>query len=113
MTKSPRKNVPDVGIELGAACMPSELASDRATAPGRVKGKRSQKYTSILFKSICKTEHFEANCMETGYLLLKLLRFYVFKIAAKGYRRFEINMKVQNYEIYFSETYIHSYFWQL
>ena len=34
MTKSPRKNVPEVGIELGAACMPSELASDRATAPG-------------------------------------------------------------------------------
>ena len=37
MTKSPRKNVPDVGIELGAACMPSELASNRATAPGAVK----------------------------------------------------------------------------
>ena len=34
MTKSPRKNVPDVGIELGVACMPSELASDRPTAPG-------------------------------------------------------------------------------
>ena len=34
MTKSPQKNVPDVGIELGAACMPSELDSDRATAPG-------------------------------------------------------------------------------
>ena len=34
MTKSPRKNMPDVGIELGAACMPSELPSDRATAPG-------------------------------------------------------------------------------
>ena len=29
MTKSPWKNVPDVGIELGAACMPSELTSDR------------------------------------------------------------------------------------
>ena len=29
-----RKNVPDVGIELRAACMPSELASDWATAPG-------------------------------------------------------------------------------
>ena len=29
MTKSPRKNVPDVGIKLGAACMPSELASER------------------------------------------------------------------------------------
>ena len=24
----------DVGIELGAACMPSEHASDQATAPG-------------------------------------------------------------------------------
>ena len=36
MTKSPRKNVPDVGIELGAACMPSEHAFDRATAPGQV-----------------------------------------------------------------------------
>ena len=35
MTKSPRKNVPDMGIELGAACMPSEHASDRTTAPGR------------------------------------------------------------------------------
>ena len=34
MTKSPRKNVPDVGIGLGAACMPSEHASDRATVPG-------------------------------------------------------------------------------
>ena len=34
MTKSPQKKVPDVGIELGADCMPSELASDRATAPG-------------------------------------------------------------------------------
>ena len=37
MTKSPRKNVPDVGIELGAACMPSGLASDRATVPGRLQ----------------------------------------------------------------------------
>ena len=40
MTKSPWKNVPDMGIELGAACMPSEHASDRATAPGKKKKKR-------------------------------------------------------------------------
>ena len=33
MTKSQQKNVPEVGIELGAACMPSGLASDLATAP--------------------------------------------------------------------------------
>ena len=36
MTKSPRKNVSDVGVELGAACMPSGHASDRDTAPGRL-----------------------------------------------------------------------------
>ena len=36
MTKSPRMNVPDVGIKLGAACMPSGHASDRATAPSNV-----------------------------------------------------------------------------
>ena len=34
MAKSPRKKVPDVGIELGAACIRSGHASDRATAPG-------------------------------------------------------------------------------
>ena len=30
MTMSPLKNVPDVGVELGAACMPSGHASDQA-----------------------------------------------------------------------------------
>ena len=39
MTKSPRKNVPDVGIELRATCMPSGHASDRATVPGLCTGK--------------------------------------------------------------------------
>ena len=34
MTKSPRKNVQDVGIELGAAWLPSELTSNRAITPG-------------------------------------------------------------------------------
>ena len=42
MTKSQQKNVPDIGIELGAACMPSELASDRATAPGTNRGVSQQ-----------------------------------------------------------------------
>ena len=32
MTKSPRKNVPDAGIELKAACIASRHASDRATS---------------------------------------------------------------------------------
>ena len=34
--------------------------------------------------------------MEIGYLLLKILRFYVFKMAASGGRHFENNMKVEN-----------------
>ena len=29
---------------------------------------------------------------------MKILRFYIFKMAASGGRHFEINMKVQNYE---------------
>ena len=34
MIKSQRKNVPDIGIELGAAYMPSGHTSDQATVPG-------------------------------------------------------------------------------
>ena len=33
MKKSFRKNVPDVGVDLGSACIPSGLATDRATMP--------------------------------------------------------------------------------
>ena len=67
MTKSPRKNVPDVGIELGAACMPSKLASDRAMQNGQsslihmfeakkceastIKGYRSMISNTLKFKS--------------------------------------------------------------
>ena len=39
--------MPDVGIELGAAWMPSELASDRATAPG-LYGRNHQPYDASL-----------------------------------------------------------------
>ena len=62
MTKSPRKNVPDVGIELGAACMPSELASDRATAPGRGHSELAEKYNvslrNILQQGISEPEFY-------------------------------------------------------
>ena len=56
MTKSPRKNVPDVGIELRAACMPSKLASDRATTPG-------------LFQKLSKNWPFFKSKLESGCLL--------------------------------------------
>ena len=63
MTKSPRKNVPNVGIEIGAACMPSELASDRATAPGNLDGaiNRHHKRADLIIinfaKAIDKVPH--------------------------------------------------------
>ena len=47
MTKSPRKNVPDVGIELGAVCIPSEHASDQATAPGKEGGIKQYKLIDV------------------------------------------------------------------
>ena len=47
MTKSPRKNVPDVGIELGAACIPSEHASDQATAPRKEGGMKQYKLIDV------------------------------------------------------------------
>ena len=48
--KSPRKNVPNVGIELEAACIPSGHASDRATAPGDIS--LHTPYTSVMFCKI-------------------------------------------------------------
>ena len=46
-------------------------------------------------KCIWKTAHFGANCVEIGYLLLKIMQFYVFKMASNGGRHFEINIKTQ------------------
>ena len=63
MTKSPRKNVPDVGIELVTACMPSEHTSDRATTPGNlmvvavcyIKDKRDGSSHRMLWKLLFVT----------------------------------------------------------
>ena len=66
-----------------------------------IKGKGTQKYKCVLSASIRKTAHFDANCMEIGFLLLKLLRFYVFKMATNGGRHFEINSKLKNYQTQF------------
>ena len=52
-------------------------------------------------ESIRKTAQFDANYMEIGFLLLKLLRFYDFKMVANGGRHFEINMKLKNYQTQF------------
>ena len=56
-----------------------------------VKGKGTQIYKWILSKNIWKTTHFDANCMKLGFLVFKILQFYVCKMAANGGRHFEIN----------------------
>ena len=52
-------------------------------------------------KSIWKTAHFDANFMKIRFLLLKILPFYIFKMAAIGGRHFEINIKTENYNSQF------------
>ena len=47
-----------------------------------LKGQEIQKYNWILSKCIWKTAHFDANFMKIGFLLLKILQFYIFKMAA-------------------------------
>ena len=55
MTKSPRKNVPGVGIELGAACMPNGHASDELPRPALTLSgsvcRTSQEYSSMFYHS--------------------------------------------------------------
>ena len=58
MTKSPRKNVPDVGIELRAACMPSGHASNPIEPPHPALPERN----SILLRTY-ESEHDKTNKM--------------------------------------------------
>ena len=54
-----------------------------------------------LSESIWKTAHFYANCVNIGFLFLKILQFYVFKKTANGGRHLEMNNKFENYKIQF------------
>ena len=48
--------------------------------------------------------------MEIRFLLLKILQFYVFKMAANGGRQFEINIRTENYETQFiSQKHAYTY----
>ena len=48
--------------------------------------------------------------MKIVFLLLKILQFYIFKMAANGGRHFEINIKTENYESKFiSQTDAYAY----
>ena len=47
--------------------------------------------------------------MKIGFLLFKILRFYVFNMAANGGRHFEINIKTENYiKLYKLEIFLKS-----
>ena len=47
---------------------------------------------------------FDANCMNIGFLYLKILRFYVFKMAANGGRHLEMNNRYENYKTLFLKS---------
>ena len=75
-----------------------------------LKVKRTQKYKWLLSKTNWKTAHFDTNCMEIGFLFLKMLQMDVFKMAANGGCHFEINAETKNDKtIYLSKADIHSY----
>ena len=86
------------------------IYSDKSWAPFCNKGIRTQKYTWIWYKIIWKTANFGANCLEIRFLLLKIMLFYVFKMAVNGGRHFEINIKNVNYRTQFiSQKHAFSY----
>ena len=47
--------------------------------------------------------------MKIGFLFLKILQFYVFKMAANGGRHFEINTKTENYKTLFISLSMHTH----
>ena len=58
-----------------------------------LKGKGTQKYKWILSKAFGKLHIFDANCMKIGFLVFKILQFYVSKMATNGGRHFEMALK--------------------
>ena len=75
MAKSPRKNVPDIGIELGTACMPSELASDRATAPGpsQIESDFSICHENLSHQSVLDESGLKSEQIRNDLLLLSFI----------------------------------------
>ena len=65
-----------------------------------LKGKQKQNTNEFCLNIFGKL-HSDANCMEITFLHLKILQFYVFKMAANGGNHFEINIKNENYKSQF------------
>ena len=43
---------------------------------------------------------FDANCMKIGFLVFKILQFYVFKMTTNGVRHFEMPLKLKIIKLY-------------
>ena len=69
------RTIPSMAVEVAGLEM-----EDVSTLLCSIEGKGTQKYKWILFKSIWKTAHNDENYVEIGFLFLKRLRFYVFKM---------------------------------
>ena len=69
MTKPPWKNVPDVAIELRAACMPSEHASYPATTPGAWNLNHDVTFALMFFKFCSLVQVATAPCKVSGWSL--------------------------------------------
>ena len=59
-----------------------------------------------------KTEHFDANFIEIGYLLLKIVRFYVFKMAANGgcILKLSLKFKIMKLNLFLKNMHTHTLF---
>ena len=71
---------------------------------------KEHKNTNAFCLKVLGKLHILMQTAEIGFLFLKLLRFYVFKMAANGDCHFERNIKLKNYQIKFiSQKHAYSY----
>ena len=60
-----------------------------------LKEKEHKNINKFRLKVFGKTTHFDANCMNIGFKVFKILKFYVFKMATNGDRYFEMQLKLK------------------
>ena len=73
-----------------------------------LKEKGIQNYQWILSNSIWKTAHFDPNCMKIGFYFFKILRFYVFKMAASV--KLTLKLKIIKLSLFIKSMHTHVQF---
>ena len=76
--------MPDVGIEIGAACMPSGHASNRATAPSLSAGTVVASIVDIKVLRYCNllSMYVSAGLVVSGKIGVKILRYCNFNLLS-------------------------------